>query len=105
MGNFEEPIRISTFVKDVFAGFSMVDHHFAGKLHSMTATQLNLKNDTLRRRYDSLKYDLKKIEEGDDEVSRLSSIVVDQTPVVYDISLRNLHGTKGQEPDATKISE
>jgi len=26
--------------------------------------QLNLKNDTLRRRFDSLKYDLKKIEEG-----------------------------------------
>jgi hypothetical protein len=29
-----------------------------------TSTQLNLKNDTLRRRFDSLKYDIKKIEEG-----------------------------------------
>lgn len=29
--------------------------------------QLNLKNDTLRRRYDGLKYDIKKIEEGDGE--------------------------------------
>ncbi|KAG5645473.1 hypothetical protein DXG03_006018 [Asterophora parasitica] len=48
LGNFEEPIRISIFVKDLFAGFSM----------------LNLKNDTLRRRFDSLKYDIKKIEEG-----------------------------------------
>ncbi|KIM89358.1 hypothetical protein PILCRDRAFT_221784 [Piloderma croceum F 1598] len=57
LGNFEEPIRISLFVKDLFAGFSM----------------LNLKNDTLRRRYDSLKYDIKKIEE-----------------VVYDVSLRKL---------------
>ncbi|KIP05378.1 hypothetical protein PHLGIDRAFT_128937 [Phlebiopsis gigantea 11061_1 CR5-6] len=57
MGNFEEPIKISSFVKDIFAGFSM----------------LNLKNDTLRRRYDSLKYDIKKIEE-----------------VVYDVSLRKL---------------
>ncbi|KAK7056795.1 Protein phosphatase 2C 2 [Paramarasmius palmivorus] len=47
MGSFEEPLNISTFVKEVFAGFSM----------------LNLKNDTLRRRFDSLKYDLKKIEE------------------------------------------
>lgn len=55
--NFEEPIKIAAFVKDVFAGFSM----------------LNLKNDTLRRRFDSLKYDLKKIEE-----------------VVYDVSLRKL---------------
>ncbi|KZT19478.1 Translin [Neolentinus lepideus HHB14362 ss-1] len=57
LGNYEEPIRISKFVKDLFAGFSM----------------LNLKNDTLRRRYDSLKYDIKKIEE-----------------VVYDVSLRKL---------------
>ncbi|KAG2010056.1 translin, variant 2 [Coprinopsis cinerea AmutBmut pab1-1] len=57
LGNFEEPLKISTFVKDVFVGFSM----------------LNLKNDSLRRRFDSLKYDLKKIEE-----------------VVYDVSLRKL---------------
>ncbi|KAF9267417.1 Translin [Marasmius fiardii PR-910] len=57
LGNYEEPLKISSFVKDIFAGFSM----------------LNLKNDTLRRRFDSLKYDLKKIEE-----------------VVYDVSLRKL---------------
>ncbi|KAJ7784569.1 Translin [Mycena metata] len=57
LGNFEEPMRISNFVKDIFSGFTM----------------LNLKNDSLRRRFDSLKYDLKKIEE-----------------VVYDVSLRKL---------------
>ncbi|KJA23197.1 hypothetical protein HYPSUDRAFT_39981 [Hypholoma sublateritium FD-334 SS-4] len=57
LGNFEEPLKISAFVKDLFTGFSM----------------LNLKNDTLRRRFDGLKYDIKKIEE-----------------VVYDVSLRNL---------------
>ncbi|KAF9077695.1 Translin [Rhodocollybia butyracea] len=57
LGDFEQPLRISAFVKGLFVGFSM----------------LNLKNDTLRRRFDSLKYDMKKIEE-----------------VVYDISLRNL---------------
>ncbi|KAF8176993.1 Translin [Pholiota molesta] len=57
LGNFDEPIKISIFVKDLFTGFSM----------------LNLKNDTLRRRFDSLKYDIKKIEE-----------------VVYDVSLRKL---------------
>ncbi|OBZ71654.1 Translin [Grifola frondosa] len=51
------PDKNSIFVKDLFAGFAM----------------LNLKNDTLRRRYDSLKYDIKKIEE-----------------VVYDVSLRKL---------------
>jgi predicted translin family RNA/ssDNA-binding protein len=57
LGNFQQPIRISLFVKELFAGFSV----------------LNLKNDTLRRRFDSLKYDMKKIEE-----------------VVYDVSLRRL---------------
>ncbi|KAJ3716911.1 translin [Lentinula raphanica] len=57
LGDFEEPLKISAFVKEVFLGFSM----------------LNLKNDTLRRRFDSLKYDMKKIEE-----------------VVYDVSLRKL---------------
>jgi len=57
LGQFEEPVRISKFVKEIFSGFTM----------------LNLKNDSLRRRFDSLKYDLKKIEE-----------------VVYDVSLRKL---------------
>ncbi|KAI9512407.1 translin [Russula earlei] len=57
LGDFEAPLRISIFAKDVFTGFSM----------------LNLKNDLLRRRFDSLKYDIKKIEE-----------------VVYDVSLRKL---------------
>ncbi|PCH40129.1 Translin [Wolfiporia cocos MD-104 SS10] len=61
LGDFEQPIKISFFVKDLFAGFAM----------------LNLKNDTLRRRYDSLKYDIKKIEE-----------------VVYDVSLRKLAPAK-----------
>jgi len=65
LGNFDEPIRISIFVKDLFAGFSM----------------LNLKNDTLRRRYDSLKYDIKKIEE-----------------VVYDVSLRKLASPPMKDP-------
>jgi len=64
LGNFEEPMRISTFVKDIFSGFTM----------------LNLKNDALRRRFDSLKYDLKKIEE-----------------VVYDVSLRKLLPSKPLE--------
>jgi len=59
MGDYEMPVRISVFVKDLFAGFSV----------------LNLKNDQLRRRYDSLKYDVKKVEE-----------------VVYDLSLRKLTG-------------
>jgi Translin family len=35
---------------------------------------LNLKNDTLRKKFDSIKYDLKKVEE-----------------VVYDLSIRGLN--------------
>jgi hypothetical protein len=31
MGNFDEPLKISTFVKDVFAGFSMVDPLYLAK--------------------------------------------------------------------------
>ncbi|KAI8822447.1 Translin [Fimicolochytrium jonesii] len=56
-GDFAKPLRISKFVGDLYSGFQL----------------LNLKNDTLRKRFDSIKYDIKKIEE-----------------VVYDISLRGL---------------
>ncbi|KAI8579234.1 hypothetical protein K450DRAFT_243421 [Umbelopsis ramanniana AG] len=56
-GDYDRPRRISSFVKDLMAGFQL----------------LNLKNDNLRKRFDSLKYDLKRIEE-----------------VVYDVSLRGL---------------
>eukprot|EP01117_Protostelium_nocturnum_P015168 TRINITY_DN5849_c0_g1_i1.p1 TRINITY_DN5849_c0_g1~~TRINITY_DN5849_c0_g1_i1.p1 ORF type:complete len:219 (-),score=67.51 TRINITY_DN5849_c0_g1_i1:157-813(-) len=55
--NFELPLKISNFVSELYAGFRL----------------LNLKNDMLRKRYDSIKYDMKKIEE-----------------VVYDISIRKL---------------
>jgi len=56
-GNYELPLQISKFVSDLFAGFRL----------------LNLKNNDLRNKYDSIKYDMKKIEE-----------------VVYDISIRGL---------------
>ncbi|KAG0141112.1 hypothetical protein CROQUDRAFT_664292 [Cronartium quercuum f. sp. fusiforme G11] len=57
LGMYQVPIAISQFCKDLSVGFSM----------------LNLKNDSLRKRYDSIKYDLKRLEE-----------------VVYDITLRGL---------------
>ncbi|RUS33498.1 translin-like protein [Jimgerdemannia flammicorona] len=56
-GDYSRPLRISKFVKDLGSGFQL----------------LNLKNDLLRKRFDGIKYDIKKIEE-----------------VVYDISLRGL---------------
>ncbi|KAI4198574.1 MAG: hypothetical protein LQ346_002727 [Caloplaca aetnensis] len=57
LGDYQRPLQISKFVKDIHAGFQI----------------LNLKNDSLRRRSDSIKYSVKKIED-----------------VVYDLSLRNL---------------
>ncbi|KAI8139211.1 Translin [Fennellomyces sp. T-0311] len=57
VGDYTRPIRLSKFVKDLSSGFQL----------------LNLKNDMLRKRFDGIKYDVKKIEE-----------------VVYDISLRGL---------------
>ncbi|RIB02935.1 Translin [Gigaspora rosea] len=57
VGDYNRPIRISIFVQQLYTGFQL----------------LNLKNDALRRRFDGIKYNIKKIEE-----------------VVYDISLRKL---------------
>ncbi|KAG9255754.1 Translin [Emericellopsis atlantica] len=47
MGDFELPLVISTFIKDLFAGFQV----------------LNLKNDILRKRADAVKYDVKRVED------------------------------------------
>nr|AEE61486.1 unknown [Dendroctonus ponderosae] len=57
LGDYSRPLQISKFVAELNAGFRL----------------LNLKNDSLRKRFDALKYDVKKIEE-----------------VVYDISIRGL---------------
>lgn len=57
VGDLARPVRISRFVADFHAGFRL----------------LSLKNDVLRKRFDALKYDAKKIE-----------------GVVYDLSIRNL---------------
>ncbi|XP_053621113.1 translin [Plodia interpunctella] len=56
-GDHSRPLQISKFVMELNAGFRL----------------LNLKNDHLRKRFDALKYDVKKIEE-----------------VVYDLSIRGL---------------
>ncbi|MCJ1294465.1 gamma-tubulin [Xylographa carneopallida] len=47
LGDYERPLQISQFIKDIHAGFQI----------------LNLKNDTLRRRSDSIKYNVKKVED------------------------------------------
>ncbi|KAK5165306.1 hypothetical protein LTR04_001430 [Oleoguttula sp. CCFEE 6159] len=57
LGDYSRPLRISQFIKDLHAGFQI----------------LNLKNDSLRKRSDGIKYRVKEVED-----------------VVYDLSLRNL---------------
>lgn len=47
MGDYARPVQISKFIKDVHAGFQL----------------LNLKNDMLRRRSDGVKYSVKKVED------------------------------------------
>ena len=47
LGDYKRPLQISTFVKDVHAGFQL----------------LNLKNDALRRRSDGVKYSVKRVED------------------------------------------
>ncbi|KAK0616062.1 Translin [Bombardia bombarda] len=64
MGDNELAVLISGFIKDLHAGFQV----------------LNLKNDILRKRVDSIKYAVKKVED-----------------VVYDLSLRNLIPAKASE--------
>jgi predicted translin family RNA/ssDNA-binding protein len=63
LGDYGRPLLINQFVKDLLAGFQI----------------LNLKNDALRRRSDSLKYKVKDVED-----------------VVYDLSLRNLIPKKAE---------
>ncbi|KAF2200363.1 Translin [Delitschia confertaspora ATCC 74209] len=62
LGDYERPVLINQFIKDLHAGFQI----------------LNLKNDSLRRRSDGIKYRVKDVED-----------------VVYDLSLRNLIPKKG----------
>ncbi|GFN93343.1 translin [Plakobranchus ocellatus] len=56
-GDYSKPLRISRFIGELDSGFRL----------------LNLKNDSLRKRFDGLKYDVKRCEE-----------------VVYDLTIRGL---------------
>lgn len=63
LGDFQRPLKISAFVSELYNGFR----------------QLNLKNDGLRKKFDSIKYDVKRIE-----------------GIVYDLSIRGL-GTEDKQ--------
>ncbi|KAJ5643821.1 uncharacterized protein N7484_006328 [Penicillium longicatenatum] len=47
LGDYERPMQIGNFIKELFAGFQL----------------LNLKNDILRKRSDGIKYSVKKVED------------------------------------------
>ncbi|QKX63067.1 uncharacterized protein TRUGW13939_10235 [Talaromyces rugulosus] len=47
LGDYARPLEINSFIKDLFAGFQL----------------LNLKNDILRKRSDGIKYSVKKVED------------------------------------------
>ncbi|GAA5823193.1 hypothetical protein JCM3770_004309 [Rhodotorula araucariae] len=63
LGDYQAPVRYSRFAKELSNAFGL----------------LNLKNDSLRKRFDSIKYDVKRLEE-----------------VVYDLSLRGLLPSTGE---------
>ncbi|KAJ8322160.1 hypothetical protein KUTeg_000631 [Tegillarca granosa] len=63
-GDYSRPLTIAKFVGELNGGFRL----------------LNLKNDALRKRFDGLKYDLKKVEE-----------------IVYDLTIRGLKPTEGNQ--------
>ena len=69
-GDYARPIRIAKFIGELDSGFRL----------------LNLKNNSLRKRFDGLKYDLKKVEE-----------------VVYDVTIRGLNA-ETTDSSATKQS-
>jgi len=73
--NFSLPVKIAGFVNDIFASYSLVSSSVSRIMMAAGSNfhQLNLRNDGLRRKFDSLKYDLKRCED-----------------VVYDLTLRRL---------------
>ncbi|OAD55376.1 Translin [Eufriesea mexicana] len=68
-GDYDRPVEIARFVVNLNIGFKL----------------LNLKNDSLRKRYDGLKYAVKKLEE-----------------VVYDLSIRGLKLSPNQNTQKTE---
>ncbi|GAA5926354.1 translin [Sporobolomyces koalae] len=72
LGDYAAPVQYSRFAKELSNAFGL----------------LNLKNDSLRKRFDSIKYDVKRLEE-----------------VVYDLSLRGLLPKVNSPTSAAAASE
>ncbi|KAK4049266.1 Translin-1 [Microbotryomycetes sp. JL201] len=76
LGDFDAPPKYSRFAKELSTAFSI----------------LNLKNDSLRKRFDSIKYDVKKLEES-------------KFDLVYDLSLRGLLNTPTMAAATTIVTD
>ncbi|KAJ5728426.1 Translin C-terminal [Penicillium malachiteum] len=63
LGDYERPVQIGAFVKELFSGFQL----------------LNLKNDILRKRSDGIKYSVKKVEDVVYDLSLRNLIPKDST--------------------------
>ncbi|EFQ32366.1 uncharacterized protein GLRG_07510 [Colletotrichum graminicola M1.001] len=70
LSDFAMPVEISSFVKDLFAGFQL----------------LNLKNDILRKRIDAVKYDVKRVEDVVYDLSLRNLIPQKEKEVATDAS-------------------
>ena len=79
MGDYRQPLVISQFIKDIHAGFQI----------------LNLKNDALRRRSDSIKYSVHTRECPVQRGVTNNEQVKKVEDVVYDLSLRDLIPKEG----------
>lgn len=71
-GDYDCAKRASAFLSDLYAAFRI----------------LNLRNDTLRKRFDGMKYDLKKVEE-----------------VLYDVKIRGLLSNATAEPPPNSVAQ
>lgn len=69
-GDYDCAKRAAVFLSELYAAFRI----------------LNLRNDTLRKRFDGMKYDLKKVEE-----------------VLYDVKIRGLLSDSGAQPSTDKV--
>ena len=82
--DYSRPERIATFISTLHTGFRY-RLSFDQLLNLNQPRLLNLKNDNLRKKFDGIKYDLKKVEE-----------------VVYDLSIRGRNKPVGRQAEGDK---
>ncbi|RAL58631.1 hypothetical protein DID88_003551 [Monilinia fructigena] len=79
LGDYQRPLQISQFVKDVHAGFQI----------------LNLKNDILRRRSDGIKYNVNKIEDIV-YIHQILQMITSEMPLIDPITMSGISPVSGE---------